>query len=585
VFADTGTPPTDPQILYDDRTTFALTTTAAGHTRMYVGDGWDQYTVGGDASFFRVDNADVPAARLTDGTSANPGYTKLSSDTNGTPGFAVADYCGDQCSYDNVVAVDPKHPDTVWIGGQTAYGELSPYVSGGFRSNGRAVMRSTDAGVDWTDMTADNENPQFDLHPDEHAIAFDPANPNIAIIGNDGGVYRTDGTYVDASRSCKSRPFGAKLSGADLADCRSWLSAIPNQLLSLNSGLVDLQFQSLTYNPANPTGDLLGGTQDNGTWHYSGSGNWEEVLGGDGGSSGYDAVNHALSYGSFTYASTSANYHSGNDLQWDEIDYPLLGSGEYAGFYDPLVADPVTGGTVFVGMQHIWRSTDGGGGQSSLDQHCSYAYGDFVGTCGDFQALGPDLTAGSDKTGFHDLVGTFARASSDTSTLWAATRYGRVWITKNADAADPTAVTFTRIDTPSTPGRYPTDIVVDPANANHAWVSFTGYNAYTPNTPGHVFDVHYDPATGTATWKDLSDNIGDQPITNLAYDDQTGDLYASTDFVVLRLPENATKWEQAANGLPLVATYGLTISSKARVLYAATHGRGVYEVNLPRPGK
>ena len=44
-------------------------------------------------------------------------------------------------------------------------------------------------------------------------------------------------------------------------------------------------------------------------------------------------------------------------------------------------------------------------------------------------------------------------------------------------------------------------IAVDPGNPYHAFVSFSGYNAYTPTTPGHVFDVTYDPASGTATWK------------------------------------------------------------------------------------
>ena len=75
-------------------------------------------------------------------------------------------------------------------------------------------------------------------------------------------------------------------------------------------------------------------------------------------------------------------------------------------------------------------------------------------------------------------------------------------------------------------------IAIDPANANHAFVSFSGYAAYTPGQPGHVFEVTFHP-TGTATWTDLSFNLGDQPITDVVFDDETGDLYASTDFSVL----------------------------------------------------
>ena len=119
-----------------------------------------------------------------------------------------------------------------------------------------------------------------------------------------------------------------------------------------------------------------------------------------------------------------------------------------------------------------------------------------------------------------------------------------------------------------------------PANPFHAFVSLSCYNAYTPTTPGHVFDVLYDPSTGTATWKDISYDLGDQPITGIAYDSQTGNLYASTDFGVVLLKSQSTAWDSAAPGLPPVAVYGLTISVSGRVLYAATHGRGAYKLNL-----
>jgi hypothetical protein len=70
-------------------------------------------------------------------------------------------------------------------------------------------------------------------------------------------------------------------------------------------------------------------------------------------------------------------------------------------------------------------------------------------------------------------------------------------------------------------------------------------------------------------------------VTDLVTDDTTGDLYASTDFGVLRLPSGAQSWQKAANGMPIVAVYGLTVAPSSRLLYAATHGRGVWRVNLP----
>ena len=88
------------------------------------------------------------------------------------------------------------------------------------------------------------------------------------------------------------------------------------------------------------------------------------------------------------------------------------------------------------------------------------------------------------------------RAPGDARTLWAGTRVGRVFISKNADDAQPRNVRFTRLDTPSTPGRFVSGIAVDPADPNHAWISYSGYEAYTPGEPGHVFEARYSPATG-----------------------------------------------------------------------------------------
>jgi hypothetical protein len=60
-----------------------------------------------------------------------------------------------------------------------------------------------------------------------------------------------------------------------------------------------------------------------------------------------------------------------------------------------------------------------------------------------------------------------------------------------------------------------------------------------------------------------------------------GDIFVSTDFGVFLRPHGKTKWQPAGSGLPPVAVYGLTIDVNARVLYAATHGRGAWRLSLP----
>jgi hypothetical protein len=124
-------------------------------------------------------------------------------------------------------------------------------------------------------------------------------------------------------------------------------------------------------------------------------------------------------------------------------------------------------------------------------------------------------------------------------------------------------------------------IVLDRSDSNHAWISYSGYGAYTPQTRQHVIEARYDEGRHRATFTDRSYDIGDQPVTGLALNEDNGDLYAATDFGVLRLPAGATHWLRAGTGLPNVAVYGITLAQDANVLYAATHGRGAYAVSLP----
>ena len=536
--------------------------------RIYLADVGDT-----NPDFYRLDNANVDAKTLSDGTN-NPGWTKLSNPTKGTPGYSSYNFCETQCDYDMVIVSPPGHPDTVWLGGSMNYDEITTHTP---PSNGRAVLRSTDAGVSFTDMTNDAQTPPQGLHPDQHAIALAPSNPDIAFIGSDGGVSRTSGSFIDSSSDCANRG----LSGDDLKDCQIWLKQIPTQITSVSDGLATLQFQSLTVNPADPKHDVIGGTQDNGTFSASPDPRvWTETVGGDGGQSVIDIGNPNIRMHTYYSANGDVNFHGNDPNGWDAWADPLTASKEQSSFYVPLIGDPKISQTMFVGLEHVWRTQDSGGKQDYLDQHCNEITGDLKAPCGDWVALGPNLvdsTFGTDKAG--SFVVALNRAPSDTSTLWAATRLGRLFISTNADAA-PASVSFTRIDSAAQPNRFISGIAVDPKDKYHAYITYSGYGAYTPNAPGHVFDVKYDPATGKTAWTDVSYNLGDQPITSVAYDSVTGNLFAATDFGVNRLRENSQHWVPAASSLPTVAVYGLTLSESGRVLYAATHGRGAWVLDI-----
>jgi hypothetical protein len=427
---------------------------------------------------------------------------------------------------------------------------------------------------------------------------FLASNPDVWWEGSDGGVMRSSGSYSDISSQCAGR----HLSASDTATCERLLSSVPGSLISLNIGLDTLQFSSLSFNPRHPTRELLGGTQDNGTFLYVGSSDlWPQTIGGDGGQSGFNAANPQIRFHTYYSTQIEVNFQGRNTLGWDWISDPFfVKPREGSQFYIPAIADPnvARAGSMFAGLEGVWRTRDNGGAQASLDLHCNRFTGDFTIACGDWVELGSP-TGGSNAAGKLNttawgptraggVVSFVARAPSDTATLWAATTTGRVFVSRNADSvstvagADASAVTYTRIDSlaPNSPNRFVSSITVDAHNPNYAWISYSGYSARTPATPGHVFEVTFDPGAGTATWNSIDANLGDLPVTSIVRDDPTGDLYAANDFGVLRLPSGSSAWQSAADGMPQVEVPALSISTSARVLYAATHGRGAYVLNL-----
>ncbi len=550
------------------RPEFAVNKTPDGKTRMYVNEGNGGANA---AAFFRADNV----------ASGSPTFTQLSSSNRADPGFGAYNLCTSQCWYDNVVVSPPGYPDLVYLGGSYEYDE-----TGGV-SNGRGIVLSTDGGSSFTDMTMDATDVVHPngMHPDQHFLVVNPNNPYQFWESGDGGIVMSSGSFADISANCSSRGLGA----TSLARCQQLLSRVPTQLQSMNKGLTTLQFQSLSVNPFD-SNDVQGGTQDNGTWeNYDNQVKWLNTMIGDGGQSGFDIANRSFRFHTFYSASPDVNFSAGQTVDWNWIADPIYLT-ETQQFYVPIISDPTVSGTMFVGTAHVWRTKTSGMGSMTVAEfrtHCNEWTGDFAVTCGDWLPLGNPTSAGqltstaygSDRTGGD--VAVVRRAAGDTSTLWAATSTGRVFISKNADADPASSVTFTRIDIVSSPNRYISEIAVDPANANHAWIVYNGFNATAGSIPGHAFEVTFDPNANTATWVNRDYDLGDLPLTSVALDSVSGDIYAATDYGVIRLASGSTSWTLAAPGMPNVEVPSLTIIPGARKLYAATHGLGAWLLNLP----
>ena len=511
----------------------------SGKTRIYLGHGSNRlgpfpYT---DASkVLRTDDANAAAVQ----------WTHLSSNVRGSQAYSTWDFCRDQCSYDMPIASPPGRPDEVWVGGVTQYQEL-PTRGGQDRnmSNGRALMRSVDAGATWTDMSGEAEPwPDWDaLHPDLHELHFAPG--GIAFVGSDGGVTRTTGSYVDFSSECDN-PFRDLASRPlQLQMCRMWLRSIPERLVVMNAGMPTLQFQAIAVDQNDPD-DILGGTQDNGSPGLT-NGRWELNVRGDGGPPAIDR-NGVTRYHAYTNTFYDVNFEGNVQGSWLWISDPMLFSPEASSFYAPLEADPRVSETAFAGMQHVWRTkTAGNADKQFLVDHCNTDVGDRAGTGSELglRRLGADRRRG--------------RRPQRRARMRQGRRRGRLRGRDRARAVEHVddvgryaARTHLRLPQRGRGACVGRDVHADRHGRHSRGGSRAGsrstrtirttrssrspgYDAYTPATPGHVFEVRFNPVTGTATWTNLSYDLGDQPVTDVEYDAKTGDLYASTDFGVSRL--------------------------------------------------
>jgi hypothetical protein len=562
-----------------------------GRTRIYAYNGTESTTTQG---FYRLDNADVPAASLVTGTGANlvntSSWLALSSNNTGQPGSISRALCGAQCFYDLVVAVPDGQPDTVVLGGVAT------------PTFGEPTIRSIDAGVRFSGFGRDARNPRVSSHVDVRAVVFHPEDPNIAFVGSDGGVVRNDGSFADISSRC-SQLFGTA------PQCGVVLSRVPERLYFLNRGLQTMQFYNIALDPQDPLRRMIGGLQDNGTIWQDGTGDprvWKPFFAfGDGTSaSGFHPSRSAVSFASFQSDRFFVNFRNAAESQWVRMDDPIRAASERVTVTTStgrqfLTFDTVNPDTQFTGFQHIWRTQNNGGPQAFLEANCRFPTGAVSGvSCGDWRPLGVtypfasqttpastsrkpgDLTSdfyGTDREG--GIIVAAERSVANGGTLWAATSKGRLFISTNADAASADVV-FSRIDAVNTPGRFITKIVADPSNANSAIVSYSGFNALTPSTPGHVFRVTWDPSAGQASFSSLDYDLGDLPINTVAFDHLRGDLYAATDFGPLVLKRDATQWAIAGAGFPEVVMVDLKVVPERGVLVAATHGLGIFSLKI-----
>jgi hypothetical protein len=215
-----------------------------------------------------------------------------------------------QAGYDWYAAAAPDNAGQVYLGAIDVFrGDLSA------------------DGITWVWANLSTKDSGDSIHADQHAIAFDPADPSTIYCAGDGGVFRSPDRGT------------------------SWVS--------LNSGLGITQITYMVHDDDDRRW-LLAGTQDNGTIRYLGSSAFGRVDTGDGGDCGIDQTSTDLTtatcYDTFTRMRMYRSTAGGADGTFKPIT-PKLSPGYQSLFYPPV---GVAGSTVAIAGQSVFVSRDTG---------------------------------------------------------------------------------------------------------------------------------------------------------------------------------------------------------------------------------
>jgi hypothetical protein len=224
------------------------------------------------------------------------------------PGVAT-----NQSWYDWFLAVSPDTSDQIYCGAIS-------------------VHRGDLAGTTWTWRNIATKNPGDSIHPDSHAIAFEPGHPDTIYVGNDGGLFQSTNR------------------GINWAHC--------------NNGLVISEFEYLAQNYGSARW-LIGGTQDNGTERWQGSPVWEHIADGDGGDCGVNRTNPAIVFHTYYSMSPERSNATGDWGSWAGIAPPVP-AGESSPFYPPFECSATNGDTIAMAGGALYVSRNNGTAWSRL---------------------------------------------------------------------------------------------------------------------------------------------------------------------------------------------------------------------------
>ncbi len=465
-----------------------------------------------------------------------------------------------------ILTISPSNPDIVYASYQLTVPN---------QYDGAVLFKTTNAGQNWSEIKVGYNYCGTQCWYSHEAMVH-PTNPNVLLLGgaafydgntaadlqirqviiatNDGGqtwLDLTPNTNPQTTLHPDMHVIEFDPSNANTIwvgnDGGVWVSKDGGSTWqNRNTNLATLQFTGIAVDPTNPS-IVQGGMQDNNkafTTNGGATSAWTAADRGDGGYAAIDPFNPSIWYGA-RFNKTFQRNDQGSAFSGD---WPFKTDGinqqDQSLFYIPIAVDPSTQGVLYVGTYRVYRTSDRGENWSIISPNLSNGQG---------------------------YVSTIAVAPSDPQTIYAGTSDGNVQVTRN------TGGSWTNRTLAPLPNRYVSRIAVSPTDPLVAYAVYNGFNTHTPNTPGHVFRT----TDGGASWQNISSNLPDVPGVSIVLDPtRPGTIYLGTDTGVYRSSNDGQQWIPFNDGMPFVTVVDLVLSKDGRYLFAGTHGRSVFRIDL-----
>jgi photosystem II stability/assembly factor-like uncharacterized protein len=410
--------------------------------------------------------------------------------------------------YDNTIWVDPSNYCRLIVGGVDLYGYYST-------TNCLDSVTKLSQWQSWEDGTS--------AHADQHVIVqhpgFNGTSNQTVFFANDGGIYRN---RLDR-----------------IGPTSGW------QFLNNNLGIT--QFYSAAGNPT--TGEIIGGTQDNGSLFYkpsTGPQNWRLTFGGDGGFSAADPSNPNVFYGEYVYLNIFRSSNRG--VSGNLIVNGLGDTNRCANFIAPFILDPNQSNRMLAGGCGLWRSNNVRTGSPPA-----------------WSRIKPNIAG-------NVPISAIAVLKGNSNHVWVGHNNGDIYKSTNALAANPTWV---KVDRANMPNRFVTRIALK--TANEVFTTFGGFS------PDNVWRT----ANGGTTWADRTGvgvtGLPSAPVRSIViHPTRRNWLYVGTEVGVFVSEDNGVRWTAPQSGPANVSVDELFFLNN-NVIVAATHGRGLFKSNTLTP--